>query len=71
MYSSPALMAKTGDPNGEGLPERPLYTEETPVSIHFTDDGFYAENIVDSDAAEHVPEFTIEHPGMLEPLESF
>ena len=63
--------AKTGDPNGEGLPQWPLYTEETPFTMHFTNDGFRAENIVDSAEADHVVEFTIAHPGMLESLEGF
>ncbi len=63
--------SKTGNPNGEGLPDWPAYTSETPVSLHITDGGVRAENIVDSPAAEHVIEFTIAHPGMLESLDGF
>lgn len=63
--------SKTGDPNGEGLPEWPLYTEDTPVTLHITDDGVRVEDIVDSETAQHVVEFTIAHPGMLESLEDF
>lgn len=63
--------AKTGDPNGEGLPQWPYYTEETPYTMHFTDDTIKAENIIDGPVADRVIEFTIENPGMLESLENF
>ncbi len=63
--------AKTGDPNGEGLPLWPCYTEETPYTMHFTDDAIRAEDIIDGLVADRVIEFTIENPGMLESLENF
>jgi para-nitrobenzyl esterase len=63
--------AKTGDPNGEGLPPWPCYTQRTPVAMHFTDNGIAAQDIIDSPEADRVIEFTIRHPGMLESLEDF
>lgn len=66
-----ANFAKTGDPNGAGLPNWPLYTEAEPLTLHITNDGVCAENLVESADADHVIEFTIAHPGMLETLEEF
>lgn len=63
--------AKTGDPNGEDLPEWPYYTQDTPYNIHITDDDIVAENIIQDPVAERVIEFTIENPGMLESVEGF
>lgn len=63
--------AKNGDPNGEGLPEWPLYTQQTPYAMHFGNDGYQAENIILSEDEERAVDFTERHPGMLESLEGF
>ena len=63
--------AKTGDPNGNGLPQWPEYSAEQPVTLHISDGGVEAENIVDSAEGAHVVEYTIAHPGMLETLTDF
>jgi len=66
-----ANFAKTGDPNGEGLPQWPYNTEETPFAMHMTDDTIVAENIVTDPMAERVVEYTVAHPGMLHNADGF
>ena len=66
-----ANFAKTGDPNGEGLPLWPYNTEETPFAMHMTDDTIMAENIVTDPMAERVVEYTVAHPGMLHNVDEF
>lgn len=61
--------ARTGDPNSEGLPPWPAYTENTPAVLHGTDEYLKAENIVDNARAERVIEYTIAHPGFLESID--
>ena len=60
--------AKTGDPNGEGVPQWDAYTAENPVTLHISDSGIAVENIVDSREADDFIEYTMRHPGMLESL---
>lgn len=64
-----ANFAKTGDPNGEGLPVWSEYTAETPVSLHISDEGYCVENLVTTEIGRKVIEYTEEHPGMLESAE--
>ena len=63
--------AKTGSPNGAGLPQWPLYTEQTPVAMHFGNDHSAAEEIVLSDEEWNTITYTQEHPGLLTSLEGF
>lgn len=61
--------AKTGDPNGEDLPQWPTYTEESPLTMHFAEEYYKAENIVLNDEEQAVLEHTIRNPGMLDTAE--
>jgi len=63
--------AVTGDPNGEGLPQWPEYTEPERLSLHIGDEGIHAENLIQNEAEERVVTYTMEHPGMLCSLEGF
>ncbi len=58
--------AKGGDPNGEGLPQWPLYTAETPLTMHFGQEGYQAEDLLQCDDERAILEHTIRHPGMLD-----
>lgn len=57
--------ARTGNPNGTGLPNWPLYTAKTPQTMHFADGYYRAENIILNDEERKTLEHTIAHPGML------
>lgn len=62
--------ARTGDPNGDELPEWPFF-DSRHLTMHFTNDGIYAEDIGANPAAEHVVGYTEMHPGMIENLDDF
>ena len=57
--------AKTGDPNGPGLPEWPQFTEDRPVSFHVTDQGWASESIMRNDAQRRAIDFVVKHPGVI------
>lgn len=61
--------AQTGDPNGNGLPDWPQYTEERPLTMHFAEEYYKAEDIIFNDEERAVLEHTILHPGMLDTAE--
>lgn len=63
--------AASGDPNGEGMSNWPKYTAEAPYAMHFSNDGWQADNIVLSRKEERTLEYTQEHPGLLTSLEGF
>lgn len=62
--------AAKGDPNGEGLPDWPLFGDEH-ETLHITDQGIRVENVVSDKDEERAIQYTMEHPGMLSSLENF
>lgn len=63
--------AKTGDPNGAGLAQWPVYTAQTPYAMHFGNEGWQAENIVLSEEEQRTLDYTQAHPGLLTSLDGF
>lgn len=58
--------AKTGDPNGPGLPKWEPYTAENPVTMHFADDYIRAEDISSAERVQRVVDYLLKYPGMLD-----
>ncbi len=63
--------AKTGDPNGEGLPDWPKFEKGSELTMHFGDDEVKAVNLIRNEEEERVIRFNVTHPGMLTSLEGF
>ncbi|MCC8046911.1 MAG: carboxylesterase family protein [Clostridiales bacterium] len=75
--------AKTGDPNkdpnkdatedltGEGICRWEPYTAETPLAMHFGDEGYQMTDLVETDAERLALKITEEHPGLLTSLEGY
>lgn len=63
--------AKTGDPNGDGLPLWPKFEGGNALTMHFGDNGCCAEDLVDNEDIERVISFCEKTPGMLTSLEGF
>ncbi len=66
-----ANFARTGNPNGEGLPEWPAYTREQPVSLHVSNEGLCAENLIQNADEQKVLNFIQSYPGMTVSLDGF
>ena len=63
--------AKTGDPNGEGLPQWPLFTQDCQKAIHFDNEGVRMDDLLTEDVYVRLMDYTEEHPGMLMNLDGF
>lgn len=63
--------AKTGDPNGEGLPSWSTYSDNNQKVMHFGDHGIHFEEIVKNKEEMSIIQYVENHPGMLENLEEF
>lgn len=56
--------AKTGNPNGEGLPAWPVYTSANPLTMCFADDGIEARNIIKGGLDEKLIDAIIANSGI-------
>lgn len=52
--------AKTGDPNGPGLPEWPAYSAERPVTMCFDEKGIAAENLTGDPVTDGMADLLVE-----------
>lgn len=58
-----ARFVHTGDPNTPGAPEWPAYTTEEPWSLHITDTGIWAENLLLDEKTSEALDYLMQHPG--------
>jgi carboxylesterase type B len=57
--------AKNGDPNADNLPQWPKYEKDIPLTMHFGDDGYRAENVVTDPIQQECYDLTKRKPGLL------
>ncbi len=63
--------AKNGNPNGPSVPAWPAFTKENQVSLHISDSGVCAENVVQTQDEQKVLDFIKQNPGMTVSLKGF
>ncbi|MCD8076794.1 MAG: carboxylesterase family protein, partial [Lachnospiraceae bacterium] len=57
--------AKNGDPNGGGLPSWPIYSCEEPLTMVFSDEGFEAVDLIQTEIEDRIVMYSQEHPGFI------
>ena len=62
-----ANFAKTGNPNGEGMPYWPPYSMDEPLTMHISDEEFECSDL-STDLLNKVIEYILHNPGMAEDI---
>jgi para-nitrobenzyl esterase len=61
--------AAKGDPNGEGTENWTPYTDSSPKTMQFGNNGWNMRTLPDTEEGKKIAEYTVRHPGMLEKWE--